>query len=442
MSQGSETPQPPSMATRSVLCIPSEMMLQHSGLEHWVEVFREHSGTSPTEIVLPGVGYRGPTFPSVVSPSGKKAGSMSRWISEARQAVGESGIVWANMIMDFGFLGSDYLGIRNQYGMKRSQICISNPTSQRIVQTVVRELLELGVDGIVVDGSELLPNAGAADMADVNVYCFCEHCLKLLNEEKLTIPIQRLMGPNSIYRLALKDAGSSGTAHIDPTARQIVERDSTTLVLTALGQRYIEGEVKDHLDDAGLLLRYFEARGRAVARSLREITRPCSEAQRRSAIVLNSVDFDQSQQVTAQDVSRAAAADELWVSDATPDSSSIPTLCYLAARSSYSINSFFELVEDANNVVTMAGIEHFLRRLANTSKRLGANTLSPASAYVALNSPQYSGFVGVPLMTDDHLAIVSSLTSQITGSAVPPNLLQQFRTAVGAAPTDIIEDEG
>jgi hypothetical protein len=411
------------------------MMLRHQPLSQWVERFKQHGRMTPTDIVLPAVGYTGPTFSSRLQPAPTGLGSgdpFRRWVAEAREFLGDRTTVWANVILDFTFLESEHLTVCNQYGDHLSQTCITNPVSQAILGEVLEEVLDSGVDGLVLDAVDILPNAQVRNMADVSVTCFCDSCLDALRENGFNSRLDRFMGLSSIFSLVLKTT-ETGTDHIDPSRELIEQRDARTLVSTALARGFVNGEEGELLDRATALLQYCEARGKVTASSLRKLTSVCQAKERRSAVILGSVQFDQSQQVTVEDISLANAADEVWVCDAGSSKTyDIPLLCYLAARSSYSINAFFEVVETANEVITSASLDSFLGRLAHTSKRLGANRFTAASAYVAHHSPNYVGFVGVPLFQDDHLAIVESLTTEVTGGALPTHILDQFRIAAGA----------
>jgi hypothetical protein len=135
---------------------------------------------------------------------------------------------------------------------------------------------------------------------------------------------------------------------------------------------------------------------------------------------------------TLPTLDRIKAAGEYWVPDA-PDRKRVPgdwkAAQFLAGRSTYYFNAFFEVVEKAGERVILQGTQSFLQSLLNTSKRLMVNRLAPGSAYTTGKLSQYSGFVGVPLGQEDHLAIVERLTRETTGQVLPDELLQKFRIA-------------
>src|SRR5207248_2732324 len=142
------------------------------------------------------------------------------------------------------------------------------------------------------------------------------------------------------------------------------------------------------------------ARASVIAATIRTLTKPCRDAKKLSAVILGTVNFDQSQQCSFPVLARTGSADEYWVSDAPLAMAGIaPLLNYLGSRSSYYLNSFFEIVETANDYLARAGgLDGFLQRLLSVSDKVSSsNTLSPASAYASLKSPQYEGLVGVPL---------------------------------------------
>jgi hypothetical protein len=155
----------------------------------------------------------------------------------------------------------------------------------------------------------------------------------------------------------------------------------------------------------------------------------------RSAAILGSVNFDQSQQVTLDHLTRDASVDEVWVWDASESmGDTLPLLCYLGSRSSYYLNSFFEVLESPEALLSVVGIDGFLERLQQSLNRASRmNELSPASIFAANLSPQYRGVVGVPVFQNEHLELVEDLTKNVTGSVLPPELLDRFRIAAGPA---------
>jgi hypothetical protein len=137
-----------------------------------------------------------------------------------------------------------------------------------------------------------------------------------------------------------------------------------------------------------------------------------------------------SQMVNLAVMDRLKACDEYWLPDA-PERSAIggdwQAIQFLFTRSTYYVNAFFEIVEDANNWAIALGPEKFLQILLNKSKSLRGNNLNAGGAYVCGKLPQYSGFAGVPLGSDDHLAIIARLSTEVTGTVLPERLLNQFR---------------
>jgi hypothetical protein len=235
-------------------------------------------------------------------------------------------------------------------------------------------------------------------------------------------------------RLVLK-TGDDGTAHIDPTSLMIKSRDAGALLTLALARGFVEPADEDALRAAHQVIAYCDARASVTADALRALTRVVKDGSRRSAAIIGSVHFDQSQQTTLDHLARGPAADEYWVSDALEDmGSDVPLLCYLGTRSTYYLNSFFELLETANEFIGGLGVEHFLQRILSTSKGVSrSNELSPASVFSCLRSPQYRGVVGVPLFEREHRKLVEDLTTDVTGQVLPNSVLEQFRIAAGPA---------
>lgn len=160
---------------------------------------------------------------------------------------------------------------------------------------------------------------------------------------------------------------ATGTDHIDPTHETIRTRDHERLLSHARARKFLAPD-EEWREEAISLIQYLEARGRLVWESFRALTEPC-KGRAKSAVILGSVDYDQSQQVTAAMMANSGAVDEIWVPDAkigTPEDSSL--LCYLASRSSYYANALFATLERANELIVAFGIEEFLEVLLSQSK--------------------------------------------------------------------------
>ncbi|WP_329400064.1 hypothetical protein [Streptomyces melanogenes] len=427
----------PEGTERLILDIPSTVMLQDSNVAYWVERYRQYARRTPTEICLPAIVRSGPAFESIVQPPQASLGSvdpLGQWVAEAREALGPDVTIWGRVLLHFGFTASEFLFIRDQYNEPGEQICITNKIARQIVAKMVTEVLDHGVDGIVLDAVNILPSAGSSLLGDneISVSCFCDHCVSGLRERGFRVKWSDFTGPRNRMRIVLHNT-ATGTDHIDPTHETIRTRDHERLLSHARARKFLAPD-EEWREEAISLIQYLEARGRLVWESFRALTEPC-KGRAKSAVILGSVDYDQSQQVTAAMMANSGAVDEIWVPDAkigTPEDSSL--LCYLASRSSYYANALFATLERANELIVAFGIEEFLEVLLSQSKAWSsANKLSPASVYSSSISPQYRGNVSIPLFQHEHRKLVEDATLRLTGSVLPERLLEQFRIAAGPA---------
>ena len=294
------------------------------------------------------------------------------------------------------------------------------------------EILAHGVDGIVFDMTDAFPNAGIAQLDFVSLHCFCRSCREAMRGHGFALDAQQFIGSDNPLGLVLR-RDDDGTAHIDPSIEMLRTRDAGALLAVAASRGFVQEDVADPLRLAHEVIRYCDARSSVTADAVRVLTHTAKEQSRRSAAIIGSVDFDQSQQVTLDHLVRGPSADEFWLPDViAADTNGVPLLCYLGSRSSYYLNNFFEILESANDIIGKAGVDVFLRALMSTSKKVsGANELSPASIFSAGLSPQYAGVVGVPLFEREHRQLVEDLTSDVTGQVLPQSVLEQFRIAAG-----------
>lgn len=436
-------PQP--MPKRSICCLPSGEMLRLQPVSHWVSRFREMTRRSPTEITLPAVGYSGPLYDSAVSSPPARYSIHNRlpaWIRNARDSLGDQGVVWGSILVEGSFLNNESLYLRNQLDYTLGQVCIANPTTRDIYLDLITEVLGLGVDGIVLDIVDAYPNSGAEGHTGVNAHCFCEYCLDELRLKGCHEPIQSFIGNEGLLRLVLRN-DDDGTAHIDPPQTWMDQLNVNSLIATSIARRFVEGDSVLLEKDANRILKYLKARVDVTAEAVRAILKVCRDNNKRSAVILASAACDLTQMTTLQAMDKAKAADEFWLPDAPSRKSSPGTwqaVQFLASRSSYYINAFMETVEDANRRLILMGIDKFLVVLQRNSRSLMGNTLTSAGAYAAEKTEQYSGFVGVPLDQESHLAMIDSLTRETTGQVLPRELLERFRIASPSASTSTGDD--
>jgi hypothetical protein len=417
---------------RAICFIPSGEMLRVKPVKHWLARFAHNAQRSATEAVLPAIGFSGPLYESKVHPfpeKFKQSNLLPTWVKDARENLPEGAPVWATILVDCGFLANEAIWLRNQYDDPLDQMCIVNPVSRLVLQDFIDEIIALGVDGIVFDLTDAFPNSGAAGYKGIISNCFCFYCMNGLRQKGFGEPKEAFVGDTSLLRLVLR-IDEDGTAHIDPTQDWIDQRNSSALVTLALAREFVQGDRNELEAEAARLLKYFKSRGELIAETIRSIACACKNANKRAAVILGSAAADLTQLVTLQALDSAKSADEYWLPDA-PSREESPgewqTVQFLATRSSYFFNAFFELIEDANGYAIRHGVPETLKELQHKCKRLAANNLFPGAAYVVDKLDQYTGFVGVPLGREDHLEIIEKLTTEITGSVLPQGLLDQFR---------------
>lgn len=427
--------------SRRICVVPSSEMLRGYSVEHWLQRFEEFSQRSANEMVLPAIGFSGPLYDSVVHPVPKtfaRQNLLKNWISSARDSLPDDGLVWASIIMDFGFLGNEAVFLVDQYGDALSQACLCHPTMQDILRTIIGELAELGVDGIVLDVTDAYPNSTGPDREGFLLHCFCDYCVKELKQRGFREPRSAFAREPSPARFVLRK-GETGTAHIDPPHDWLEGRYSDELVNVAVARKFASGEPDELQAEASRLLLYMRARVHATADAVRRVLQAASVAEKRSAVVLGDYKADLSQLVTLPALAQAKSADEYWLPFA-PDKEALPgdwrAVQFLGSRSTYYTNRFFEVVEKASETLVRHGVEAFLQELLKTSKGLMSNEFTAGGAYTAESLSQFEGFAGVPLNQEDHINIVDQLTSAATGDVLPPTVLERFRIATADRPTE------
>lgn len=430
-------------STRTVLDIGGAYMLKTASVSKWHERFTRYARRTPTEICLPAIGWAGPFFDSSVQPPPaflETSDPLRRWVSDARDLLGSKGTIWAKVMIDGGFLKHSHLFLKNQFGMHLSQVCLANPTVQSVMEVLISEIFDRGVDGIVFDVTDCYPNSNSTALNDVSIHCFCGFCQDQMRTAGFPLEAGEFIGPSSLMRVVLRSS-ETGTSHIDPSGEVIKLRDATALLEQARVRDFVDASDEEALRAAERALEYCDARASVTASGVRALGRAVRAHDRRAAAILGSVNFDQSQQVTLDHLSADPAVDEVWVDDAAESmGDALPLLCYMASRSSYYLNDFFELLEKPDELLGVVGMDGFLRRLQESLNRASRmNELSPASVFVGGLSPQYQGVVGVPVFQDEHLELVESLTRDVTGQGLPREVLDMFRLAAGPAAVSSVE---
>ncbi|MGB2568406.1 hypothetical protein ACPFP2_08150 [Micromonospora citrea] len=417
---------------RAIAHIPSAEMLRLKPVEYWLGRFPDFVRRSATEIVLPAVGTFGPSFESEVHPIPPALRGhelLPDWVRQARDLLGDEGAIWANIIIDGQFLDNSAIWQKNQYDQEFAQVCITHPTVQRILHQMISEILEHGVDGVVLDLTDAYPNSGSDSYAGLSAHCFCAYCMDAMRLKGFRESKDAFIGDDSILRLALR-VEDDGTAYVDTPQSWIDHRNADALVSLALARRIVSGDSQQLTAEAMRLLAYLRARVQVTAEAVRAVLAPCRDKGKRTAVILGSADCDWSSMVTLEALHTAKSASEYWLPD-SPDPQLVAAgeqiVQFLATRSTYGFNRFFETVEDADKRIVLFGIDEFLKNLMSTSKRLMGNKLSAGAAYVVEHLPEFAGFVGIPLGQQDHLDIVEQLTHSVTGVVLPQELLMKFR---------------
>jgi hypothetical protein len=427
------------MTKRAVCLIPSGEMLRGESAKYWAEQFLKFSRRTATEIVLPAIRPKGPLFESAVQPVSPVYGErapFSKWVRDAREVLGENGIVWALIYVSCEFLDNNALWQINQYGGELTQVCLVNPVVQEVFHDLISEIASTGVDGIALDLTDAYPNSGSDSYNGIQAHCFCRYCLDGLAANGWVGKQKLFEGPDSLLRYVLKNT-ETGTAHIDPSWETIETRNALSVLSLSVARNFCSPDGPEGSEswiaaekEVDNLLRYLGARNSLIASALRSINQATSRESKRSAIILGSTDLDMSQMCTLDGLHKHQAAEEYWVPDAAApsgDGDPAQVLQFLSGRSGYYQNAFFEWIEGAEDRLILMGLDPFLSNLLGRSKQLMNNKLAPGPAYVVEKLQQYSGFVGIPLGTDDHLAIVERLTREVTGQVIPQKMLEQFR---------------
>ena len=144
---------------------------------------------------------------------------------------------------------------------------MANPVTQEILIDLIKEIIDLGVDGIVLDVTDTYPNSGAIGFSGVSAHCFCEYCLDGLRLRQFTEPKEVFVGDEGLLRLVLR-VDEDGSAHIDPTQDWIDQRKSDSLITLSLARKFVDGNRQSLEAEATRLLNYFRARVELTSKNL------------------------------------------------------------------------------------------------------------------------------------------------------------------------------
>src|SRR5258706_14688926 len=169
------------MSKRALLHIPHSEMLAALSIKHWIERFENTARTRPTEVILPGVDYLGPTFDSKVYGFPTRLGQgnlLPNWVQQVRELLGNTVPIWASIIPQYPFLEVETVMIQDQYNARLGQACIANPTVQKITDVFLAKIAECGLAGVAFDLTDIYPNGGSESYKGFQNFCFCNYGLK------------------------------------------------------------------------------------------------------------------------------------------------------------------------------------------------------------------------------------------------------------------------
>lgn len=403
------------MGQRVVMHLADGAMLVQKSVSEWVERFTQMAGTAPTEIVLPGVTFAGPTWDSVVhdrAPGLEDGNTLVDWIEHAREAVGDDVKLWACVIPSLGFIGSESLMVVNQYGARLDMnACITNPTVQRIVATFVDEFAEFGLNGVVFYLTDIYPNSGSNAFEGLSNTCFCNHCLRGLVEHGWSEGLEPFLGASNLTRVVLRD-GDNSSEYIFPQHGWIEEGDGQALLLHARTRRILDTERSMPDDAATQLLAYMGSRSKLTASSVAVLGAHARECELVTAVISANEFFDMTQCVTLPHLHAIAAVDEYWlplVDEEYVATNEIAALQYLYRRGPYTLNAFFEFLGGAHRILLSLGAAAFLGQMSRVARTVVHGQLSKGAIFAAGVSDEYAGVVGVPIQGEDVTDLLAGL---------------------------------
>lgn len=456
---------------RAVCLIPGVECLVHHDIGHWVSLFESRSEHTMTDLVLPAISMTGASYKSKYAPP--VAGladdkTLRHWVEAARNELG--GVCnWALIDMQLAKLGQDMISLRDQWNQPFSDsCCIVNPQVQSILQSIFAEVRQLGVDGVVLDITDIFPNSTSgryparktetSTRQPIQNTCFCKHCLKALERNGWTAGAENFTSiERNISRFVLlptnKPDGGANPNTVEDLWLDTL--DGEKLVEFANFRGFIEinsaEERERAITDAVAFIRYLTARSKVTAQAIKMLRAVAIQENLRTAVVLGSALFDQSQSVNLSTLLKLSCADEYWTESFEPEHLSVgatdsdeaaPILLRLmAVRGTYYINTVFEYLDVISRLRTFNDDEPVNRRFVETADsldrrdQLDTGQCAQISLFAGLK-----GFVGVPFKTDDLRDLVKRMAA--TGSMAEPvknELLARLGTSkltMGAAETD------
>lgn len=436
---------------RAILHIPHTEMLALKSIDEWVKAFESEkfARTTPTDIVLPAIGLGGPSFQSEVHPypryleppkdvkTGRHVRSfdlLPNWIQQCRDLNPEMR-VWAFVNPVYAFLDGEYTRLLDQHGITLdNNMCITNEVIQKMTDVFMSELVEMNVDGVVFDLTDIYPQSGSNMVTGLQNTCFCPYCLDALAAEGYHEGAELFVGSQNPFRLLLR-VDEDGTSHIPVD----LDWPASHLLKMSLARGFVKEDNEQAQQDAKLLSSYIQARSRVVAQSVKRLAQQARKQEKMTAVILGDKDLDLTTMTDMKTLHRYEAVGEFWTPEVNRKyvlEQQVQACVYLWGRATYSINAFFETFEQANTILAIQGAENFLGRLLQRSKRLLGNTLAPGNVFTARLAAEFQGFVGIPLGENDHAELVNLLSKRATGQILPPQILDAFRITTPTGATE------
>ncbi len=335
------------MALRTTLDIPDASVLNSVNLSDLVNEFISKTKRGiPDVFTLPLYDEGGPHLPGYDISEYQlwSSYSLAQSIDQIRTTY-PGAKVYLTVMPDLPGLKSGNLTRRTQFGNEvASSICITNPATQDIVSEFLLTAIEqYRPDGIVFDIVEIQGQTGREGFVEVT--CFCDHCREALNKERFT-QSDRFGSIDNPFNLVLVSSGNGVrfiTPKTDNTPEQLVEQ--------ALARGNITQKESYHVEWAELVLDYIRKRSIVTGKSLGAISRRIKQAYpdiRTAAIICDS-NFDWTTGMGIEATENQV--DEVWLDIDDMSELRAPANTevhmYLADRSRYYIDAYFEIVSEA-----------------------------------------------------------------------------------------------
>jgi hypothetical protein len=461
---------------RSVCVIPGVEAMVHHDLEHWITAFEDRSGKTPTDVVLPAFTTTGASYESQYALPVQKLGEnnlLRNWIGTLRADL-EGARTWALIHLQLGPLANNMNSLRDQWNQPvYDSCCIINPQVRSMLQTIFREVREIGVDGIAVDITDIFPNSTSSryplrknadsDKQPLQNSCFCRDCLDELSRGGWKDGVSRFTSINgNISRFVLRPL-SRRWGGADPLVVQdawIDKLDGEKLVDFAYTRSFVEIDGPDErqkaIKDAADLLRYMAVRSKVTAQAIKKLRTAAEQESLTMAVLLGSSLYDQSQNVNLSTLLRLSCADEYWAESFEPEhympssngtDESPALLRVMSARGTYYVNALFEYLDAVTKLKSFDVEDPVLTRFIEAGAAL--DTRDELSRGQCAQIPQFKGmdgFVGVPFKTADLIDLVKmmattgSLADSVKNGVLPRMGASGAKLSTDAEPDRQVED--